>query len=190
MRLKGGRTMKRAIRWIAGTVVLTIWIGIATAQQPPEPLKPMPEHKALGYFAGKWTSQSAMKPGAYGPGGKMTSKDDCQWFEGGFQLVCHSQAQGPVGSMASMGIMTYNPNERVYSYYGIDNKGMSELSIGRKEGSKWTFMSTTQMGDQTMKSRYTIIEGTPTAYTFKWETSPDGAQWSTLMEGKSTKSGE
>jgi hypothetical protein len=179
--------MKLATRWIS--VALLSWTGIATAQQADEPLKPLPEHKALGYFAGKWISESEMKPGPYGPGGKMTSNDDCQWFDGGFQLVCKSQAKGPVGSMASLGIMTYNPNERVYSYYGIDNKGMNELSIGNKEGPKWTFMSTTQMGEQTLKSRYTIVESSPTAYTFKWETSPDGTKWSTVMEGKSTKSG-
>jgi hypothetical protein len=179
--------MKRAIQWTSGTIVLAMSSCIATAQAPDT--KPRPEHQALGYFAGQWVSESEMKPGPYGPGGKMTSHDDCKWFEGNFQIVCHSEAKGPVGAMTSMGIMAYVPSERVYSYYGIDNKGASELSVGKKEGKTWTFMTTTSMGDQPVKSRYTIVEGTPTAYTFKWETSPDGAKWETVMEGKSTKSG-
>jgi Protein of unknown function (DUF1579). len=180
--------MKRAIRWISCGVVLTAWTCLA-AEQTREAPKPLPEHKALGYFAGKWTSESDMKPGPFGPGGKMTSHDDCKWFEGGFQIVCRSEAKGPVGSMTSMGVIAYIPGEHMYTYYGIDDKGMSELSVGKKEGKTWTFLTKTQMGDQPVRSRYTIVEGTPTAYTFKWEASPDGEHWSTVMEGKSTKSG-
>ena len=42
------------------------------AQAPPTP-KPGPEHKVIEYFIGKWTGQAEVKPGPFGPGGKMTS---------------------------------------------------------------------------------------------------------------------
>jgi hypothetical protein len=43
------------------------------------------------------------------------------------------------------------------------------------------------MGAQTMKGRYTMKILTPTSYTFKYEMSPDGATWNTVMDGKATK---
>jgi len=33
------------------------------------------------------------------------------------------------------------------------------------------------------------VEESPTAYTFKYETSEDGQKWNTMMEGKATKAG-
>jgi hypothetical protein len=161
--------------------------GIAFAQAPEAP-KPGPEHKALGYFAGKWTSEGEMKPGPYGPGGKMTSQDTCEWFSGGFQLVCRSQGKGPMGPMTSMGVLAYNPQDKAYTYYGIDSMGTSELAKGAKSGKTWTFTSKSYMEGQAFNSRYTIVETSPTSYTFKWDTSSDGTKWSTMMEGTTTKS--
>jgi Protein of unknown function (DUF1579) len=163
-------------------------VGIAFAQAPESP-KPGPEHKALSYFAGQWTSEGEMKAGPYGPGGKITSQDACEWFSGGFQLVCRSQGDGPMGPMTSMGIITYSPQEKSYTYYGIDSMGTSELAKGARTGKTWAFTSTSNVGGQTFKSRYTMVETSPTSYTFKWDTSPDGGKWSTMMEGTATKSG-
>lgn len=163
-------------------------VGLA-AEPPAEAPKPGPEHKALNYFAGKWTSASEMKPGPFGPGGKTTSQDTCEWFTGNFQLVCRSQGKGSMGPTSSMGVLTYSASDKAYTYYGIDSMGMSELSKGTKSGGTWTFTSKSHLGGQTFNSRYTIVETSPTAYTFKWDTSEDGTKWSTVMEGKTTKSG-
>jgi hypothetical protein len=175
--------------------ILTLSVGVlaamnvALAQTPPAAPKPGPEHKAMSYFAGAWTTEGEMKPGPFGPGGKMTSQDTCEWFAGGFQIVCRGTGKTPSGSMTSLGVLAYDPAEKGYTFYGIDNMGMSELSKGSKSGKTWTFTSKSRMGDQSFHSRYTMVETSPTAYTFKWDTSPDGSKWTTMMEGKSTKSG-
>jgi hypothetical protein len=39
-------------------------------------------------------------------------------------------------------------------------------------------------------SRYTMVESSPTAYTYKWDMSEDGTKWTTVIEGKSTKKTE
>lgn len=161
--------------------------GAMVHAQAPAPPKPGAEQKALGYFVGKWTSEGELKPGPLGPGGKMTSHDDCQWFEGGFQVVCQGKGSGAMGSMTSLGVMAFSPADKKYTFYGIDSMGMSELSTGEKKGSTWVFGSNSNVGGQSFKSRYTIVETSPTSYTFKWESSPDGTKWSTLMEGKATK---
>jgi Protein of unknown function (DUF1579) len=168
----------------AGLVVL---LGSSGLAQPPAP-KPGPEHKAMGYFVGKWTGEADVKPGPLGPGGKMTSSDTCEWFGDGFHVVCRGDAKGATGPMKTMGILSYG-NDKSYKFYGLDSMGMAELSNGTKAGNTWTFSADSTFGGQTFKSRYTIVETSPTSYTFKWESSADGTKWATLVEGKASKSG-
>jgi hypothetical protein len=91
--------------------------------------------------------------------------------------------------MSSLGVVGYNPENKAYTFYGIDNMGMGDLSKGEKSGKTWTFTSKSSMNGQPFHSRYTMTEVSPTAYTFKWDTSPDGSKWTNIMEGKSTKAG-
>jgi len=49
-------------------------------------------------------------------------------------------------------------------------------------------MADQDMGGQKMKGRYTAKVLLPTSYAVKFELSPDGKSWSTVMEGKTTKS--
>jgi hypothetical protein len=43
------------------------------------------------------------------------------------------------------------------------------------------------MGGVTMKSRFTVKMNSATSYNFAYETSPDGAQWTTVIDGTGTK---
>ena len=173
--------------FLSASCLAAVTLGATTLAQAPAAPKPGPEQQALAYFVGNWTSEGELKPGPLGPGGKLTGSDSCQWFEGGFQVVCRGKGTGPMGAMTSLGVMAYSAADKGYTFYGIDSMGTSELSTGKKNGSTWTYGSTSRYGDQTFKSRYTIVEVPPASYTFKWETSADGTKWATLMEGKSTK---
>jgi hypothetical protein len=161
-------------------------IGAAFAQAPTAS-QPGPEHKLMGYFAGKWTVEGEMKPGPMGPGGKVLTTDTCEWFTGRFQLVCRSEGKSPLGPLSSMGFMSYNAADKSYNWYSIDNRGSSELSKVTKSGKSWTFASTSKESGQTVHSRFAVVEMSPTSYTFTWEMSPDGTKWSTVLEGKGTK---
>ncbi|HKF43397.1 MAG TPA: DUF1579 family protein [Thermoanaerobaculia bacterium] len=152
--------------------------------------KPGPEVKKLAYFVGNWTSEGDMKENPFGmPPGKFTGSDKCEWFQGGYQVVCHSTGKGPMGPMHSLGIIAYNANDKMYTYYGIDSMGMAEESKGNVSGDTWTYTADEKMGGKTYHGKYTIMVGSPDSYTFKYETSEDGQKWSTMMEGKSTKAG-
>jgi hypothetical protein len=59
------------------------------------------------------------------PAGKYTSTENCRWFEGGFAVVCHSEGKGPMGAMKGLSIMSYSPDEKVYTYYETDNSGVT-----------------------------------------------------------------
>ncbi len=159
--------------------------GIALAQQGPP--KPGPEVQKLKVFEGKWKGESDMKPGPWGPGGKMMSEDDCTWFEGGFELVCRGTGSGVMGKMKSEAVMGWNGEEKAYKYMGFDSMGMMGSANGTVSGNTWTWTGEDKMGGKMIKSRYTIVVTSPTTYTFKWETSEDGKTWTTAAEGKSTK---
>jgi Protein of unknown function (DUF1579) len=172
----------------ACTVISVASVQVAGAQAPQAP-KPGPENERLGFFVGKWKAEGEMKPGPMGPGGKMTSTDTCEWFEGRFSVICRSEGKTPMGPSKSLGILGYNAEEKVYTYYGVDNSGMTMASVprGTVQGKTWTYTNEGTMGGTKVKSRVTIEELSPTAYTFKMEfQGPDG-KWMPMMESKNTK---
>src|SRR3954462_12192436 len=124
--------MKRTVRLIAlGVIVVAGWQGLAAAQAPGAAAKPGPEQKRLGYFVGKWTVEGEMKPGPMGPGGAITSNDTCEWYSGGFAVICRSAGKSPAGPSKGLAIMGYNADEKVYTYYGVDNTSMAMASVPR-----------------------------------------------------------
>jgi hypothetical protein len=168
------------------SVVALQLAGMAQAPQPP---KPGPEHKRLEYFVGKWTSEGEMKASPMGPAGKVSSTDTCEWFEGRFAVICRSDGKSPMGPMKSVGILSYSPEEKVYTYYGTDSSGMVMTTIpkGTVKGDTWTYTDESLMGGQKVKSRVTIKEGSPTFYTFTMEMQGADGKWAPLMESKNTK---
>src|SRR5436309_7959309 len=116
--------MTRKILCLLTSVGAIAAYSIIAGAQAPQPPKPGPEHQRLEYFVGKWTGEGEMKPGPMGPGGKITSTDTCEWFEGHFAVICRSDGKTPMGPSKSIGILSYSPEEKIYTYYGVDNSGM------------------------------------------------------------------
>src|SRR5688500_9895070 len=150
------------------TVLCTTGAAVAAAQGAPAP---GPEHKKLGFFVGKWSVEGELKPGPMGPGGKYTASDTCEWFEGGYSVICRSEGKLPTGPAKSIGILGYNTEEKVYTYYGVDNSAMTMASVpkGTRQGDTWTDTDAGTMGGQKIKSRVVIKEVSPTEYTCKMD---------------------
>ena len=178
--------MNRTFSVLGACAVISVaGLQLAAAQAA----KPGPEHARLGYFVGKWSAEGEMKPGPMGPGGKFTASDNCEWFEGRYSVICRSEGATPTGRSKSIGILGYSSEDKVYTYYGTDNSGMTMASVprGTLQGDTWTYNDEGTMGGQKYKSRVTIKELSPTAYTFKMEVAgPDGKGMPT-MESKNTK---
>ena len=115
--------------------------------------------------------------------------DKCEWFPGGFQVVCHTTGKGPMGPMHGLGILSYNPMKKAYTYYGIDNMGMAEESKGNVDGNIWVYTSDEKMVRQDRPRPLFHGHVLADSYTFKYETSEDGQNWIVNMEGKTTKAG-
>jgi hypothetical protein len=167
---------------LAATVILTA--GAMGQQQPP---KPGPELKQLDVFAGSWTLEGTMKPGTMGPGGSMTETEKCEWMEGGFYLVCHSDYKSSMGNGLGLSVMGYSADDKAYTYREFNSFGEFDDSRGALAGDTWTWTSDEKMGSMTMKGRFTMKMTSATSYTFMFEMSQDGVKWSDVMDGKASK---
>jgi len=118
---------------------------------------------------------------------KISFTESCEWFEGGFALVCRSEGQGPMGPSKSLSIMTYDAGKKAYTYYGLESNAPPFMAIGQRQGKDWRWGSEAKMGEKSMKTRVTITEISPSSYGFEMEMSTDGGTWTRAMGGKSTK---
>ena len=157
-------------------------------QAPSGPPKPGPDHEKLAFFAGKWTSEGETKASAFGPAGKFTFTETCEWFAAsGFALVCHSEGNMLGGTVKGLSIMGYDLGDKTYTYYETNTMGENIFSRGTVEGDTWTWTNDEKMGNTTMKGRFIMKLTSATSYTFTFELSPDGTKWNTIMDGKASK---
>lgn len=152
-----------------------------------EMLKPGPELKKLDVFAGTWRMTGEIKPGAMGPGGTMTETESCKWMEGDYFLVCQDDFKSSMGNGTGVAYMGYDPNQKMYTYDSFNSMGEAEHSKGRVEDDTWTWSSEEKMGDKSVQAHFIIKVSSPSSYTFKFDMSPDGSTWNSVMEGKATK---
>jgi hypothetical protein len=179
---------KRSI--VAALVLGMAFSGVGYAEDAAKKMempKPGPEHKKLGYFVGDWKMEGDMKPGPMGPGGKMTSTDNCSWFDGEYAVVCKSTGKSPMGPVKGLGVMSYAPEDKQYTYFSVDNMGMGGHATGQVENDVWTYTDETKMGGRTFKGRYTMSDVKPDSYSFRYEMSEDGTTWKTVMDGTTAR---
>jgi hypothetical protein len=184
--------MKRNVALLTASVSMSVVALqlVAMAQAPPAPAKPGPEHQRLGYFVGTWTGEGDVKPSPMGPGGKMSGKDTCEWYDGRFAVICRSESKSPMGASKSIGILSYSPEEKVYTYYATDSSGMMTMTSvpkGTVKGDTWTYLDEGLMGGQKVKSRVTIKELSPKSYTFTMELQGPDGKWAPMMQSTLTK---
>jgi len=122
------------------------------------------------------------------PTGKFKGKDRCEWFEGKFAVICHSDGSGPMGEVKGLGILGYDPMTKIYTYYSVDSTGMTMTTVprGKVDGKTWTYNDQAEMGGMTIKSRFIMVETSATSYTFKWEIEGEDG-WKTVMDGVARK---
>jgi hypothetical protein len=174
--------MKNIGMILAAGMVLTA-AALAQMEMP----KPGPEHKKLDVFAGSWTLDGDMKAGPMGPGGKVTETEKCEWMEGAFYLVCHTDFKTTMGNGSGISVLGYSTDDKTYTYREFNSWGEFTDSKGLQDGDTWTWVNDEKMGGMTMKGRFTMKVTSPTSYTFSFEMSQDGTKWTMVMDGKATK---
>ena len=173
--------MKRASMILVATMML------AAAAMAQEAAKPAPELKKLDVFVGTWAMDGTMKPGMMGPGGTMTETQKCEWMEGGFYMVCHSDYKSSMGNGVELSVMGYSNDDKAYTYHEFSSDGEMVDSKGKLDGDTWTWINDEKIGGATWKGRFTIHMTSASSYAFAFDMSQDGTKWSTIMDGKATK---
>jgi Protein of unknown function (DUF1579) len=168
---------------------LLVFLGVAalSAQDASGPPKPGPEHAKLGFFVGKWTSEGEMKPSSFGPGGRFTFTENCDWLAGNFALVCHSEGQMLGITVKGLSVMSFDTSERKYIYFESNNMGQNTFSKGTVDGDTWTWTSENQMNGKTVHSQFTLkrLNDDSASYTYQMGAGSDPL--ALVMEGKQTR---
>ena len=172
---------------LRGAVLAALILATTAVVAQTQPPKPGPELKKLDIFVGSWTLDGTMKPGSMGPGGTMTENEKCEWMEGGFYLVCHSDYKSSMGNGVGISVMGYSTDDKAYTYREFNSFGEFDDSRGHLDGDTWIWTNDEKMGSMTMKGRFTIKMTSATAYNFTFDMSQDGTKWDTVMEGKASK---
>ena len=175
-------------RSILGILVITASI-VSVAAQAPEMPKPGPEHQALAAFVGNWTFSGEMKPGAMGPGGKISGSDRITWLPGNFFV--ERKFEGNMAGMDMKGteIYGYDAAKKVYTYVGFDSMGGTASGTITVKGNVWTASGTMNMAGTTSRERCTLTFGAGNStLDVKCSSSSDGGKtYNPSVEGKATK---
>lgn len=139
--------------------------------------KPSTEVQKLSSWVGTWKAE------ARGYSGTTT----CEWYAGGFGLVCNMEGTGPEGQYSSISICSYDPDSKEYTIYTLSSDGPSGMAKGTLNGNTWLFQSDSTANGRSVKNRSTFVDVTPTSQTYKIEVSLDGGPWDVVAEGKSIK---
>src|ERR1700746_1242080 len=102
-----------------------------------------------------------MNASPFGPGGKMSSTETCDWFTGGFSIVCHTETTGFMGDLKTLTVLGYDPEDKVYRFYEFNSVGWSSAAKGTVDGDTWMFDGESKMGGKLIKSRSTIKMTSP-----------------------------
>ena len=174
--------MKKIVMMLSSVLILAA-SAVAQMEMP----KPGADHKKLDMFVGAWTLDGDMKAGPMGPGGKMTENEKCEWMEGGYFVVCHTQFTSAMGNGSGISVMGYSNDDKAYTYREFNSWGEFDDSKGAVDGDTWTWTSDEKVAGMTGKGRFTMKILSPTSYNFSFEMSQDGTKWMTVMDGKATK---
>jgi hypothetical protein len=148
---------------------------------------PAPELKKLDYFAGTWTMDGDVKPGAMGAGGKSTGTSKYEWMDGKYFMMSQSTHKGVMGEGTETSYYGYDASKKIYTYDSFSSMGEHNIATATLDGDTWTWLFDANMGSMTMKGRFVMKMVSPTSYTYKLEFSQDGSNWNLIMDGKASK---
>lgn len=174
---------------LLGFVLLAAQAPVAFGQGPtPAQPKPGREIGKLAYYLGSWRGEGEAKAGPFGAGGKLSSTTTCEWFDGGFHLVCRGEEHGPSGKRAFLNIRAHDEKTQAYTEYGISGLGETEYNTGGTiAGNKKTFAFDVNIDGKPTKLRYVEVQVSPTLFTYEAAASTDAGPWTVIAEGKVTK---
>ncbi|HTZ96635.1 MAG TPA: DUF1579 family protein [Terriglobales bacterium] len=149
---------------------------------------PAAELGKLDYFVGTWRLEGEVEPNSISPGGHLIETDQNDWMDGGFFLVVRSEFTiSGMNGASGVAYLGYDPNEKLYTYDEFNSMGEAIHSKGFVDGDTWIWSGERKMDTGIVKTQWVVKIRTAVTYDFKFEMSPDGTTWTTVVEGKAIK---
>ena len=130
--------------------------------------KPAPENKFLSDLIGTWDVDESHEPSPWMPkASKGKGVATITRGPGGLSVLTeYKSTAGPLPTFHGYGIMSWDPNEKVYktAWTDVMTPGIV-ISNGRKEGDQYIYNSEVQMGPQKFAIREVITDLTPASFT-------------------------
>jgi hypothetical protein len=163
-------------------VVLTA-AGLLTAQTDSESKA---AREKLNYFAGTWNIEMHMTTGALNSR-KYVATEHNEWSTGHSLLVSKPEGDTAIPD-GGLGVMGYSPSKHAYTYHILKTTGDTEDLHGTVLDRTWTWQSDElQTGSEATRTRITMKETSPIAYTLRVEIFAPTGEWVTVMEGTAKK---
>jgi hypothetical protein len=175
------------VRGPAICLAVLVHVVVAGGQGGVDRPQPGPEARRLGYFVGTWDSEGEAVLSEFGPAGAVAGSSTCDWFAGGFQVVCRGERRGPSGPYTDLAVLAYDAERNVYTYFYINSLGESSTSRGTLAADTWTWEWEVRVAGKPTTLRMTLVQRSPMAYTYKLEGTYPGAPWFPVEAGKDTK---
>ena len=169
------RVPRMLIRRIWFTIVLAAPAYLAAqsaAPVPVTPMTPMPEHEALTFFEGSWTTEERPVDQAF--------VETCAWLPAGRRhMVCRSTWRTASGPREGWSIFSYRASDSTYLYYGLRAGGPVEPMRGRRLVDGWEFVSESGEGPRRQRARVTITRLNPKRFRLVAEAAVGDGPWTT-----------
>lgn len=134
-----------------------------------------PDHAAdyarLDPLVGRWTLK----------GKEQDFLETCEWYQGRFHVVCHSESKRKDGSKGiGISILSFVPGQG-YVYTGIGSSGRYEtLERGTFTDGKIVFTTTAKENGKSIATRISIGPPNDAGFPFVVDTSSDGGSWTVV----------
>jgi Protein of unknown function (DUF1579) len=170
---------------VSAVLLLAIGVSGFTVAQTTSAAETSRAAEKLNYFVGTWRLEVHMKIGPLGSRAFVGTEHN-EWMPGGLLLVSRQEGETAVAS-EGLAVLAYNTEEKAYTYHVVKDTGETEDLRGTLEDHTWTWTSFLTAGKQGPQSRLIVQEISPTTYRLKFETAPEGRDWSTVVEGNAVK---
>lgn len=152
--------------------------------------KPAPEMERLTkMLQGRWTTEEKHEPSEMMPqGGSGKGQESVRPGPGKLSLISEYTSQGPMGEFSGIGIITWDPVERLYHIHWTDNtsSGVSIMN-GKWVGQDLVFTGSDMMMGKKVYSRHAFSEMTSEAFTYTIDTGTTPNQLKRAVTIKYTK---
>lgn len=149
--------------------------------------KPTDAHRKLQKLIGAWTGEELLSPTPWDPkGGTAVARVHNRMALDGFAVVQdYEQERGGVVNFRGHGVFGWDPEGQTYTMHWFDTMGMPpNVYRGTFQGDVLTLTSKLQQGHS--RAVFNLLQ--QDKYAFHMEVSPDGQQWTKVLEGNYSRS--